>query len=100
MSGDARRLDREQVLHIAELAKVALSAEEIDLLAEQLSEILDYFEILNRMDTSAIPPTAQPITVRNVTRPDEVELSLTPDEVLAHAPKRDGDFFRVKPILA
>ena len=99
MPNSLGKLDRAQVLHIAELAKVALTDEEIDQLSEQLSEILDYFEILDRLDTSDIPPTAQPIAMRNVTRADEVEPSLTPTEVLQNAPHRDGDFFRVKPIL-
>jgi aspartyl-tRNA(Asn)/glutamyl-tRNA(Gln) amidotransferase subunit C len=93
------KLSREQVLHIAELAKLGITEEETERFAEQLSEILDYAEILNRLDTSAIPPTAQAITQRNVTRPDEVRPSLTPAEVLANAPQRQDDYFRVKPIL-
>ncbi|MCD6519520.1 MAG: Asp-tRNA(Asn)/Glu-tRNA(Gln) amidotransferase subunit GatC [Anaerolineae bacterium] len=93
------KLSRDQVLHIAELAKLALSEEEIELFTEQLSEILAYFEKLNRLDTSAIPPTAQVIDMRNVTRPDEVRPSLSPEEALANAPQRKGNFFKVKPIL-
>jgi aspartyl-tRNA(Asn)/glutamyl-tRNA(Gln) amidotransferase subunit C len=55
------KLSREQVLHIAELAKLALTEEEVELFAEQLSEILEYAERLNALDTEAIPPTAQPL---------------------------------------
>jgi aspartyl-tRNA(Asn)/glutamyl-tRNA(Gln) amidotransferase subunit C len=93
------RLSREQVLHIAELAKLGITEEETERFAEQLSEILDYAEMLNRLDTDAIPPTAQAVTQRNVTRPDQVRPSLTPAEVLANAPQRQDDYFRVKPIL-
>jgi aspartyl-tRNA(Asn)/glutamyl-tRNA(Gln) amidotransferase subunit C len=93
------KLSREQVLHIAELAKLGITEEETECFAEQLSEILDYAEMLNRLDTDAIPPTAQAIVQRNVTRPDQVRPSLTPSEVLANAPHRQGDYFRVKPIL-
>jgi aspartyl-tRNA(Asn)/glutamyl-tRNA(Gln) amidotransferase subunit C len=99
VSDQNHKLDRKQVLHIAELAKVALTEQEVERLAEQLSEILDYFEILDRLDTSAIPPTAQPLPLCNVTRPDEVEPSMTPDEVLANAPQREDGHFRVEPIL-
>jgi aspartyl-tRNA(Asn)/glutamyl-tRNA(Gln) amidotransferase subunit C len=95
----AVKLSREQVLHIAELAKLGITEEETERFAEQLSEILDYAEMLNRLDTAAIPPTAQAIAQCNVTRPDQVRPSLTPAEVLANAPQRQGDYFRVKPIL-
>lgn len=93
------KLSREKVLHIAELAKLGITEEEIELFGEQLSEILEYFEMLNRLDTEAIPPTAQAIDVRNVTRSDEVRASMTPEQVLANAPRRQEDYFRVKPIL-
>ncbi len=93
------RLSREQVLHIAELAKLGLTEEETDRFAEQLSAILDYAEMLNRLDTEAIPPTAQTIYQRNVTRADEVRSSLPPEEILANAPRREGNYFKVKAIL-
>ena len=93
------KLDRDQVLHIAELAKLALTDEETELFAEQLSEILASFEVLARLDTDAIPPTAQAIYMRNVTRADEVQCSLAPEQALANAPQRQDDHFRVKPIL-
>jgi len=93
------KLAREQVLHIAELAKLGITEAETDLFAEQLSDILEYVEMLNRLDTEAIPPTAQAIHMLNVTRPDRVEPSLTPDEVLANAPRRKDNLFEVKAIL-
>ncbi|NLG50339.1 MAG: Asp-tRNA(Asn)/Glu-tRNA(Gln) amidotransferase subunit GatC [Chloroflexi bacterium] len=93
------KLSREQVLHIAELAKLELTEAEVELFAGQLSDILEYAEKLNRLDTEAIPPTAQVIDQRNVTRPDTVRPSLPPDQVLANAPQRQDDYFEVKQIL-
>ncbi|OGO04400.1 MAG: asparaginyl/glutamyl-tRNA amidotransferase subunit C [Chloroflexi bacterium RBG_13_56_8] len=92
-------LTREQVLHIAELARLGITEEETALFAEQLSDILEYAEILNRLDTDAIPPTAQAIPMHDVIRTDQVEASLTPEEILANAPDRQGNYFKVKPIL-
>lgn len=93
------KLSREQVLHIAELAKLGLTEEETEQYAEQLSAILDHAEVLNGLDTDAIPPTAQVIALSNVTRPDVVRPSLTPGEVLANAPRRQDDYIKVMPIL-
>ncbi len=93
------KLSREEVLHIAELAKLGITEEETERFTEQLSEILDYFDMLSRLDTSAISPTAQAIDMRNVTRPDAVKPSLSPEEALENAPQREGNFFRVEPIL-
>ena len=93
------KLDRDQVLHIAELAKLGLTEEEVGLFAEQLSEILDYAEMLNSLDTEAISPTAQAIAMHNVTRPDEVSAPLSPTEALANAPRREDDYFKTETIL-
>ena len=93
------RLTRDQVLHIAELAKLGLTDEETELFAEQLSEILDYASMLNRLDTESIPPTAQAIRRVNVLREDVVQPSLSSEEALANAPQRRDDYFQVKPIL-
>jgi aspartyl-tRNA(Asn)/glutamyl-tRNA(Gln) amidotransferase subunit C len=93
------KLTRDQVLHIAELAKLGLTEEETQLFAEQLSEILDYASVLDCLDTESIPPTAQAIRRVNVLREDTVCPSLSPEEALANAPQRRGDFFEVKPIL-
>lgn len=93
------KLNREQVQHIAELAKLGITEEETALFAEQLSEILEYAERLKQLDTSHIPPTAQTIYMRNVTRSDEVRPSLAPEQVLANAPARQDNLFKVKPIL-
>ena len=93
------KLSSEEVLHIARLARVDLSDDEIDRLREQLSDILENFEILEQVDTGDVPPTAQSITLQSVMRDDEVAPSLPSDEVLANAPRRDGDCFRVRAVL-
>ena len=92
-------LSRQQVLHIAELAKLALSEDEIALFGEQLGEILAYADRLNSLDTSAIAPTAQAIAMRNVTRQDAVRPSLAPEQALANAPDHEGEMFRIKPVF-
>lgn len=94
-------LTTEQVAHIAELAKLKLSAEEMDQMARQLSEILDYAARLNELDTAAIAPTASVIPNQNVMRADEVTPSLSREEVLANAPDCDPqrELIRVRAIL-
>jgi aspartyl-tRNA(Asn)/glutamyl-tRNA(Gln) amidotransferase subunit C len=93
------KLSREEVLHIAHLARVALTDEEITLMSEQLSDLLEHFEILQKVDTADVPPTAQSIDLQSVMRADEVAPSLPPDDILANAPRREGDYFRVRPVL-
>ena len=93
------KLSREEVLHIALLARLGLSEAEVDRLREQLSNILENFEVLQQIDTSGIPPTAQSITLQNIVSDDEVASSLTQSEVLANAPQKEGDFFRVRAVL-
>jgi aspartyl-tRNA(Asn)/glutamyl-tRNA(Gln) amidotransferase subunit C len=92
-------LSREQVEHIAELAKLQLTDDEIEQFRQQLSDILAHFEQLNELDTSDIPPTATVLPLRNVMRDDEPRRTLTRDEVLANAPDAEDGLFRVKAIL-
>ncbi|MFC1862043.1 Asp-tRNA(Asn)/Glu-tRNA(Gln) amidotransferase subunit GatC [Chloroflexota bacterium] len=93
------KLSREEVLHIALLARLGLTDAEVDRISEQLSNILENFEILQQVDTTDIPPTAQSIALQNVVSADEVASSLPPGEVLANAPRKEGDFFRVRAVL-
>ena len=93
------KLTREQVEHVAHLARLKLMEEEIERYREQLSAVLEYIEMLNEVDTTAIPPTATVLPLRTVLRPDEPKLSFDPEEILANAPRRDGQFFRVHAIL-
>lgn len=92
-------ISRADVEHVAYLARLGLTDEERDRLAEQLSNILDAMRVIDRLDTSAIPPTAQVIPLRNVFREDHVRPSAERDEILKNAPCRDGDYFLVPPVL-
>lgn len=92
-------LSREEVLHIALLARVGVTDADVEKMREQLSNILENFEALQNVDTTSVPPTAQAIALQNVCRPDEVFPDLPEDEVLANAPQREGDFFRVRAVL-
>ena len=92
-------LSRQEVEHIAELAKLGLTEEEIERFQEQLSAILDYAAVLQRLDTGAIPPTAQVIEMRNVMRPDVPGPSLPLEDVLANAPSRRDSYFCVPPVI-
>ena len=93
------KLSREEVLHIALLARLGLTEAEVDSLREQLSDILENFEALKQVDTTDIPPTSQSIPLHNVMRDDQAAPSLPPEQILANAPRREGDFFRVRPVL-
>lgn len=93
------KLSREEVLHISRLARLGLSEEEVDRLSRQLSQILESFEVLQEVDTEGVPPTAQPNMLCNVLKEDKTKPSLPQDEVLANAPQKDGEFFRVRPVL-
>lgn len=94
-------LTRAQVVHIAELAKLELTEQEIERMMVQLSAILEHAERLNELDTDAIAPTASVIPNQNVMRPDVVAPSLTRAQVVQNAPDTDDkrEFFRVRAIL-
>jgi aspartyl-tRNA(Asn)/glutamyl-tRNA(Gln) amidotransferase subunit C len=93
------KISREEVLHIARLARVALTEAEITRMSEQLSNLLEHFEVLQKVDTTDVPPTAQSVTLQSVMREDEVAPSLPPEDILANAPRREGDCFRVRAVL-
>jgi aspartyl-tRNA(Asn)/glutamyl-tRNA(Gln) amidotransferase subunit C len=93
------KLSREEVLHIAALAKLGVTEEDVEKFQEQLSNILENFEALQKLDTTGVPATSQSIDLQNVIMEDEVQPSLPTEEVLANAPHREEDFFRVKIVL-
>ena len=93
------KLSREEVLHIARLARLGLTEADVDRFREQLSNILENFEALKQVDTTGVPPTAQSIPLQNVTRDDDIVASLPPNEILANAPRKEGEFFRVRAVL-
>jgi aspartyl-tRNA(Asn)/glutamyl-tRNA(Gln) amidotransferase subunit C len=93
------KLSREEVQHIARLARLGMTDAELERFREQLSNILENFQILQQVDTTDVPPTAQAIPLQSVVRDDKVAPSLPPDDVLANAPQREGELFRVKAVL-
>lgn len=93
------KLGREEVLHIALLARLGLSEADVEKFGEQLSNILENFEVLQKVDTEGVPPTAQSIALQNVVREDEVEPSFPRGQILANAPREDEDCFRVRAVL-
>ncbi len=92
-------LTLDEVRHVARLARLRLSEDELEQMREQLSEILDAVNTLQEVDVEGVPPTAQVTDVVNVVRPDEVRPSLPLEEALGGAPRREGDFFKVKPVF-
>ena len=92
-------LSHEEVLRIARLARLGLTEAEINKMREQLSDILDNFQVLKQVDTNDVTPTTQSIALQNVVRDDKVAPSLPPSEILANAPQREGDFFRIRAVL-
>ena len=88
-----------EVEHIAELAKLGLTDAEKALYRDQLSAILDYAAALQAVDTSAIPPTATVLPLRNVMRDDGVVPSLSREDVLANAPDATEGYFRVRAVF-
>src|SRR6267378_8338721 len=94
-------IDRQTVVHAADLARIGLTDEEIERFTGQLSVVLDAVERLKTVDTSEISPTASTLPLVGVQREDVIRPGLTMEEALANAPKggRDGEFFRVQEIL-
>jgi len=93
------KLSWNQVEHIAELARLALSDEEKALYQEQLSAILAHFERLQELDTEAISPTATVLPLRNVMREDEPAPPLPREDILANAPAAEEGCFKVAAVL-
>ena len=92
-------LSRADVEHVAYLARLGLTTDELARLEGQLNHIVDQYAIFADLDTDHIPPTAQTIEVENILRDDAARPGLTTEEALANAPARSGDWFVVPPIL-
>ena len=93
------KLSYKQVRHIAWLARLGLSEEEMEKFSLQLSNILENFEILKEVDTADVPPATHTIPLQNVFRKDDVAESYSQAEILSNAPKQEGDCFKVQAIL-
>ena len=88
-------IDREQVLHVARLARLRLTDEEIERMTGELSSILDHIEKIGELDLADVAPTSHVTELENVLRADEPRPSLPRDRALAEAPDSDGEGFRV-----
>ena len=87
------------VEHVAKLARLGLSEEEKKLFSDQLSAILEYAEVLKKLDTKGVPPTAHAIPMKNVLREDKVDPCKNVDDILANAPEEEAHMFKVPRIL-
>jgi aspartyl-tRNA(Asn)/glutamyl-tRNA(Gln) amidotransferase subunit C len=94
-------ISKQDVEHVARLARLALTDDEKNRYTAQLGSILGYIEKLNSVDTEGVPPTAHPWPVANVWREDHTERlqGLEREELLKNAPEREGPFFKVKKVI-
>ena len=92
-------LTQADVKHIAHLARLDLTPSEVEQYRRQLSDILDHFETLKQVDTSAVPPTATALAMPTVMREDHVLPSLPTEDVLANAPDQQDGYFRVPAVF-
>jgi aspartyl-tRNA(Asn)/glutamyl-tRNA(Gln) amidotransferase subunit C len=90
-------IDRDQLLHVARLARLELREEEVERLGAQLNDILAAVSKVSELDLSDVPPTSHPLDVVNVWADDEPRPSLPVEEALANAPEREGQYFKVPP---
>lgn len=92
-------LSTDHVRHVARLARLALSDEEVEALRSQLSDILGYAEKVRAVAAAEVPPTSHPLPLANVLRDDEPRASLPPEEALGNAPQAEQGRFRVPRIV-
>jgi len=90
-------ISRDEVLHVARLARLELTDEEVGRFQEQLSAIIEAISKVSELDLTDVPPTAHPLEIANTWAEDEPHACLTQDEVFANAPDRDDDYFKVPP---
>ena len=93
------RISTDDVAHVARLARLELRPDELESFTSQLGAVLDHAADLDSLDLAGVEPTAHPLPLSNVLRPDEVGPTLDPDEVLAAAPAVEDGQFRVPPVL-
>lgn len=93
------KISLEEVRHVAHLARLELSEEELEVLQGELSALLDHVDAITALDTDGVPPTSHPLPLSNVLRADEPRPGLTPAEALAAAPAVEDGRFSVPSIL-
>ena len=90
-------IDREQLLHVAHLARLELREDEVERLESQLNDILEAVSKVSELDLSDVPPTSHPLEIANAWDDDVPRPCLALDDVFANAPDRDDDYFRSPP---
>jgi aspartyl-tRNA(Asn)/glutamyl-tRNA(Gln) amidotransferase subunit C len=93
------QITRDDVAHVARLARLELTDDELELFTGQLAKVLDHARDVEALDVADVPPTAHPYPLQNVLRPDEERPSLDHDAALAAAPVAEAGRFRVPPVL-
>ena len=93
------RLTTEEVRHLALLARIGMTDDEVERMRDQMSHILENFDILKQVDTDGVEPTAHSVNVTSVMREDRSRESLSKEEVFANAPLVEGDRIRVRAVL-
>jgi aspartyl-tRNA(Asn)/glutamyl-tRNA(Gln) amidotransferase subunit C len=91
-------ISRDEVLHVARLARLALTEAEVEQLTKELGAILDAVSMVGELDLADVPPTSHPLDLVNVWDEDEPRSSLSLEDVFTNAPDREGDLFRVPPV--
>ena len=94
-----KTIDLETVRHIGKLSRIELTDQQAEKFTGQLAAILGYFDKLQELDTTDVEPMAHAVELHNVFADDLPGLSLSPNEALANAPERDGDFFKVPKVI-
>jgi aspartyl-tRNA(Asn)/glutamyl-tRNA(Gln) amidotransferase subunit C len=93
------KITREDVEKVALLSRLEVAGDDIAKFTGQLNAILDYVEVLNKVDTAGVEPTAHVLPLKNVMRPDAARTSLPREEALANAPEQEDGYFKVPKIL-
>ena len=93
------KITKDEVLYVADLARLDLDDASIDTFAEQITKILEYVDMLNRADTEGVAPTSHAISLTNAFREDEEKQHLDRDQVLANAPERENGNFIVPKVV-
>ena len=96
---DPKKITPQQVAHVAKLARLALSAEELAKFGGQLEQILEYVAKIDKLDVKDVAPMAHVLPLRNILRDDVIEPSLPLEKVLMNAPEADGPFFAVPKVI-
>lgn len=93
------RLTTDEVKHIAALAKISMTDDDVDQIRSEMSSILDHFDVLQNIDTDGVEPMDNPMELKSVTREDKVRVSMDPEAVLANAPRSEKPFIKTRAVL-